>query len=226
VVLLLVSRVQRTLQWNRETERLRLELGQRQAVLVPKEDIPAGVALTQEIIDQKIESRDYLQQHLPANAVADASALVGKVVLAPLYAKEPILAVRLGKPEDIPSVSYTLPQGKVAFALPTSSERAVGGEIRARDHIDIIAPADQGVQVLLGNVLVLGRPSDFARAVSTVGGEADEAGAGFVGASGAIPFVAETGGNVLILELAPEDAVKLAGALNEGDVFVALRSSR
>lgn len=225
LVLVLMSRIQSTQRMNSEIEKIKAELGERQKVLAPIEDIPAGTVLTADLLKQKFEVREYLQRYLPTNVVSDSATLEGQVVLTPLFAKEPVLTTRLGRPDEASSVSFLLPQGRMAFALPTSSERAVGDEVRAGDRIDVIvAEEEMGAQVLLSDVLVMGRAGSFANAPIATS-SSSSGGAGFSGMASNITFPTDSGsGGILILELSPADCLKLVQALSVGDVYVALRS--
>lgn len=219
VILFLLSQVQARMRLTTELARAKEALGRRETVLVPKAKIEPGTYLSADFLAQNVRERSLLAAELPPGYVTSREALLGRVTRETLYPDEPILDGRIAPAGTAPSVRAGIREGRVAFALPVSAERAVGGQVRSQDRIDVIAADESGARVLLRDVLVLGRPVDFGVAQQT-----QEAEPGFA-LPGSLPGGSGGTSSILILDLAPDEALALAQAYSRASVYVALRGA-
>jgi len=80
----------------------------------------------------------------------------GRVALRPIIVGEPILAERVSGPEGRASISYAIPEGMRAVAVPVSAVSSVSGFVRPGDVVDVLLtrPAPGGSEVLMTDVLL------------------------------------------------------------------------
>jgi pilus assembly protein CpaB len=108
-------------------------------VVVAKADIPARTKVTQSMVEVKLvplEARSAL-------AVEDVSQVVGKVTRFPIAANEQvgsnkIVGLSTGAAAQSRSLSYTIPQGKRAFAINVSEVSSAGGLVLPGDYVDLL----------------------------------------------------------------------------------------
>ncbi len=206
------------LQDRREQQALeaRQRAGDLATVIVAAEDIPLGTRLT----DEHLTEATFLASSLPAGSLAMREAVVERIALVPLVAHEPVLESKLVAPlEEAGVPAAFVPDGHYAYALAMKPEDAVGGSIAQADHIDVISAAGEGGEVLLEDVIVLGIAGQFPF------GEAPGSSApdlGMVGGSSRRGLPEK----ILILDLTQEQVVRLATAVQQTDVSVALHSMR
>jgi len=100
---------------------------------------------------------------VPAGAVVDANAAVGKLVRAPLWRGQVVLDAALSSEAAAFHTGLELPAGMRAVALPVSSAaQAVGGSIVPGARVDVIAvpvagraPRGRTPELLLQSAMVL-----------------------------------------------------------------------
>jgi Flp pilus assembly protein CpaB len=141
---------------------------------------------------------------LDTGAVADGSALAGRVATRDIYPGQQITSADFAAGAD--PVRGQLKGNQRAIAIPLDASHGLIGQVRTGDHVDILAGfnstnATTGagrpeVRTLMGNVLVLGAPGD------TSGKNNDQ--------------------NVTV-RVAASDATKLAFASDNGKIWIVLR---
>lgn len=189
-------------QQEEEARRTRIEV---QPVVVATSDIPIGTRLT----DSLVTVREWPKAGIPQAAVSKPEAVVGRLVRGEIARDEPILDHRLF-PKDLTGtpgiMSLMVPPGKRAMAVGVNEVIGVSGFILPKDRVDVIATkTDQGTskstETILQNIEVLA----VGKRVEQVGKENIE-----------VPTVT--------MAVTPEQAERLARALQEGKIHIALRS--
>lgn len=110
--------------------------------VVAAQDIAAGTRLSADMVTVK---------ELPAGAVlagalAEPSAVVGKVTTVPLVQGEQVLSAKISDTNvdltkfkgDLP-LALAIPQGRRAYSIEVSEVSAAGGLIRPGDYVDVLA---------------------------------------------------------------------------------------
>lgn len=186
-----------------------VSLLEKQSIVVAVNDISAGAVLTNEMMKQA----DYLTSSLPMGYFPDSSSLVGRVVIFPVKASEPIFESRLA-PTTVKTggVAALITPKKRAVSVKVDKVIGVSGFIYAGNHLDVLvtttprAGAGQGdpiTKIVLQNILVLAVGQEIERK-----GKEEKA----------------TPVDVITLEVTPEEAEKLALAATEGKLQLALRN--
>ncbi len=189
-------------QQEEEARRTRMEV---QPVVVATSDIPIGTRLT----EGHITVREWPKAGIPQAAVSKPEAVVGRLVRGEIARDEPILEHRLF-PKDLSGapgiMSMIVPTGKRAMAVGVNEVIGVSGFILPKDRVDVIATkTDQGTskptETILQNIEVLA----VGKRVEQVGKENIE-----------VPTVT--------MAVTPQQAERLARALQEGKIHIAMRS--
>lgn len=119
-------------------ERARLyENARRVAVLVAREDLPAGTTLD----SQNTTAREVFEAGLSRQVFrADQRNIVlGKTLRYPLRKGSPIDWVHVGADlDELTGLASTIRPGMRALSIPVSGETAVSGLVRPNDHVDIL----------------------------------------------------------------------------------------
>ena len=178
-----------------------------QSVAVAAVDLPWGTTLTKDMI----KNVDFLKRSLPQDSIADPASLVGRVLVYPVKANEPIFESRLA-PTNVKTggVGAVISQKKRAVAVKVDKVIGVSGYIQPGSRVDVLITLSTGkahtpiTKTILENLLVLASGSDtkdkkgFEERASTT--------------------------DVITLEVTPEEAEKLAMATAEGKIQLALRN--
>jgi len=189
----------------REEERARATRMEVQPVVIATGDIPIGTRLTPSLVAK----RDWPRVGVPQGAVSEPGAVLGRLVKGQIARDEPILEHRLF-PKDLTGapgiMSVMVPSGKRAMAVGVNEVIGVSGFILPKDRVDVIATkTDQGTskstETILQGVEVL-----------AVGKRLEQEGKQNI----EVPTVT--------LAVTPEQAERLALALQEGKIHIALRS--
>ena len=176
-----------------------------QPVAVAVTDMAWGTALTKEMV----KTVPYLKEHLPQGCSSDPASLVGRVLVYPVKANEPIFESRLA-PTNIQTggVAAVISPKKRAVAVKVDQVIGVSGFIHSGNRVDVlvtISPdksnSNPVTKIVLENVLVLAAGPEVER-------------------KGKDP----TPVNVITLEVGPDEAQKLALAATEGKLQLALRN--
>lgn len=185
-----------------EARRTRIDL---QPVVIATSDIPIGTRLTPSLVAK----RDWPRAGVPQGAVSEPGQVLGRLVKGGIARDEPILEHRLF-PKDLAGapgiMSVLVPSGMRAMAVGVNEVIGVSGFILPKDRVDVIATrTDQGTgkstETILQNVEVL-----------AVGKRLEQEGKQNI----EVPTVT--------LAVTPEQAERLALALQEGKIHIALRS--
>ena len=135
-----------------EAERARADAlarygGDQVEVCVAKRDIAAG-----ETVDSgAIETRLWVADLLPPEAVRQASEVVGLKASSTVLSGEVLSARRFGAA----SAAIDVPDGKVAISVPAKDVQAVGGAVAAGSSVDVYATGSAATQALARGVSVL-----------------------------------------------------------------------
>ena len=196
---LVVRYVRREEQLARAT---RIEL---RPVVIATSDIPIGTRLDARLVAK----RDWPKAGVPQGAASEPEAVLGRLVKGEIARDEPILEHRLF-PKDLTGaagiMSVLVPPGKRAMAVGVNEVIGVSGFILPKDRVDVIATrTDQGTgrstETILQNIEVL-----------AVGKRLEQEGKQNI----EVPTVT--------MAVTPEQAERLALALQEGKIHIALRS--
>ena len=128
--------------------------GEQIEVCVAKRDIAAGETIDANAIETKLWVADLL----PQDAVQSSDEVIGKQASSSILAGEVISLARF-KGE-----SYTLdvPEGLTAVSVPARDVQAVGGAIEAGMKVDIYATGNTTTVAIAENVLVLSTSASVA----------------------------------------------------------------
>jgi Flp pilus assembly protein CpaB len=132
---------------------------QRSSVVVAARDVDA----THPFVADDLTTVSIPADAVPAGALADATAAVGKVPRAPLWQGQVVLGPALSEAAASFHTGLALPAGMRALALPVSSAaQAVGGAIVPGARVDVIAvpvagraPGGRTTELLLQGAIVL-----------------------------------------------------------------------
>ena len=182
-------------------------------------EVPVVVASVPLKYGTKLERKHLALTRVPANAApvgayASIDALLSAqggapVVLVPLSTREPILPTKVSGPGSRPSVAAQISDGKRAYTIRVTDVAGVGGHALPGDYVDVILTRDMSVDrderrfasdVVIQNVRVLG-----------IDLNADP--------TSNAPMTPKNA----TLEVAVEDAQKLAVAADLGNLSLALR---
>lgn len=176
-----------------------------QSVAVAAGDIPIGTRIDMSLLAK----REWPKAGIPQGAVFEPEAALGRLARGEIARGEPILEHRLF-PKDLSTVtgvmSVLVPEGKRAMAVGVNEVIGVSGFILPKDRVDVIAtrtdqPMTKSTETILHNIEVL-----------AVGKRLEQEGKQNV----EVPTVT--------LAVSPEEAERLAKALQEGKIHIALRS--
>ena len=178
-----------------------------QPVAVAVVDLPWGITLTKDMI-KKV---DFLKRSLTGDFFADLDSLVGRVLIYPVKANEPILESRLA-PTNVKTggVGAVISPKKRAVAVKVDKVIGVSGFIQTGSRVDVLITLSTGkafapiTKTILENLLVLASGSDTKEK------------------KGFEERASNT--EVITLEVTPEEAEKLAMAAAEGKIQLALRN--
>ncbi len=209
-----------------------------QTIVVAKEQLKYGVALT----PQMLQEIPWAKGTLPGGSfekIADVEKAGKRVVLAAIEPNEPVLLSKLSGPDGRATLSNSLAPGMRAVTISTDEVAAVAGFITSGDHVDVIltrnlkAPAnelqpnggeaDVSSETILSNVKVLSiegvaDAAEFgAKSADTVTLEVDDA------AVKKIALARSIGTLTLSLRAAGENTAHSpeAGAVKVSDLFSA-----
>ncbi|MDR1089076.1 MAG: Flp pilus assembly protein CpaB [Coriobacteriales bacterium] len=139
--------------------------GTRTEVLVATRDLLAG----EELSAENTAMMPWLSGLLPQGAITNPEEAYTLALSLPVWANEPILAVKLGSGEELIQV----PDGLVAVSIPISDDMAVGGSLLPGSSVDLYAVGASRVSLVLADALVL-EASNGVGSVQT--GDAKQAG--------------------------------------------------
>lgn len=179
-----------------------------QAIVVSSFDMKWGTVITKEFI----KTQPYLKTSLPAGYLADPSAAVGRVVIYPIKANEPITESRLA-PANVKAggLAAVVAPSKRAMGVKVDKVVGVSGFIHPGNKVDVLVSLSKSdnvsapiTKIVLENITVL-----------AVGVEVEQASEK---KEKAAPV------DVITLEVTPEEGERLALAAVQGKLQLALRN--
>jgi Flp pilus assembly protein CpaB len=190
---------------------------QRTPVVVAARDVDA----THPLVADDLAVVSMPADAVPAGALADATIAVGKLVRAPLWRGQVVLAPALSDQAASFHTGLALPTGMRAVALPiASAAQAVGGAIVPGARVDVIAvpvagraPAGRIAELLLPAAMVLDVRSETGSPF------------GAVVSKGTISSLGERIGSVVVA-IDPLDEVRFADRIATSSFVLALAGSR
>lgn len=154
-----------------------------------------------------IKVMPYLKESLPAGHFTDPSNLVGRTVLYPISVNEPIFESRLAPTTaGAGGIAAVVKPSKRVMAVKVDKIIGVAGFLHPGNRVDVlvtIRSKPTTTKIVLENILILATGPKMA-----AGSKKEKA----------QPV------NVVTLELTPEEAEKMALAVNEGSISLALRN--
>jgi pilus assembly protein CpaB len=191
--------VYRVLQKAKEGSRI-----ETQPVAIAARDISEG----EPIVRRAVSVKEWPVQTVPAGAFGNADSVVGRVTRVAIFAGEPIVPGRLAPPGTGPGLAVKITPGKRAMAVKINDVAASGGFIQPNSRVDVLvtlrevgAQGEQVAKMFMTNMRVLSvgtevQPGDDGR-----------------------PIQASTA----TIEVTPEEAERLAVAMNQGNIQLVLR---
>ncbi len=139
VVLIKVYLDQQRMAYEEEAAQRAARIQEAQAsVLVAKDDIPKGTAMTPELFEPKIVPRQYVVPQ----AVTSLDRISGMVAVVPIAKGEQIALTKLTFPREVRTgggLAEATPVGKRAITITVDNMASVAGMARPGNHVDIIA---------------------------------------------------------------------------------------
>src|SRR6476469_3956891 len=172
-------------------------------LVVAAKSIPEGTAIDR----ASLSVREWPVATVPAGAYANADSLIGRVTRVAVFEGEPFVPGRLAPSGTGPGIEVKITPGKRAMGLRINDVAGVSGLIQPNSRVDVlvnIRTADGGRQVsklFMENMRVL---SVGTRVERDAEGKAIEA-------------------TTAALEVTPEEAERLAVAVNQGTTQLVLR---
>ena len=175
-------------------------------VVVAVTDLNGGTIIKPEVV----KTVPFLKGSLPSGVFRDTATVVGRVVITPIKADEPIFDSRLA-PMDITrgGVAAVISPNKRAMAVKVDRVKGVSGFIHPGNRVDLVAtfrPANSTMPVtmtVLENILVLATGTE-----TEIRNKQEK------------PVEVD----VITLEVSPEEAEVLALAASEGKLQLSLRN--
>ena len=186
-------------------------------VVAAARDLGAGAKLAK--TDLKLVSLP--AKDLPKSALLDASVAVGKALLFPVTANEPLTTNKLTALAGAEGLAATIESGKRAISVPITDISGVAGLIQPRMHVDVLftrvgSMSEALTTIVLEDVIVLSigkntevQPAQTAASSSQPSGTATPS---------------ATLQRAVTLLVTPQEAGKIELAKNQGRLSLALRN--
>lgn len=175
-------------------------------IAVAGRDLAGGTKLAKE----DIKVAPFLEKSLPVGCFFDVSTLEGRVLIFPVNADEPIFESRLA-PITLKTggIAAVVSSKKRAMALRVNEVTGMSGLIHPGNRVDVLVTVTKAeekegnpiAKTVLENILVLATGVELT-----------------TNAEKPIPV------NVITVEVTPEEAEKIALAITQGTIHVALRN--
>jgi pilus assembly protein CpaB len=173
---------------------------------VAARDMPMGAVLRTE----DVRLLDWPGEMLPMGYSGSAADLVGRGLMAPVRANEPLLSSKLADRESGGGMPILIPEGMRAVSVKVDEVIQVAGFVTTGTRVDVLVTVDRGAEgntpttrVILQNVQVLAAGQTLERDIE-----------------GNPQTV-----SVITLLVAPDQAERLAMAAHQGRIQLALRGS-
>lgn len=172
-------------------------------VVVAAKDIPEGAAIDRVVVTTAM----WPKTTIPAGAYSVLDSVVGRVVRVNVFVGEPIVPGRLAPTGTGPGLELKIPAGQRAMAVRINDVAGIAGMIQPNSRVDILvnigdpSTNKQVAKLFMENMRVLAIGTEIQR-----------------DASGK-PISAPT----VTLAVTPEQAERLAVAMNQGTIALVLR---
>jgi pilus assembly protein CpaB len=172
------------------------------ALVVAAKNLPEGTSIDR----SSLSVREWPVATVPAGAYANADSLIGRVTRVAVFEGEPFVPGRLAPSGTGPGIEVKITPGKRAMGLRINDVAGVSGLIQPNSRVDVLVNirSDGGRQVsklFMENMRVL---SVGTRVERDAEGKAIEA-------------------TTAALEVTPDEAERLAVAVNQGSIQLVLR---
>jgi len=194
--------------WLQKTAMAKVKPQEMQKVIVAAYDLPWSTVLTQDMV----RTSTFLKQSLPNGYYLDASRVVGRTLIQPIRANEPVTEARLA-PTSVTSggVAAVISLKKRAMSVKVDKVVGVSGYVRPGNRVDVLVSLNEQrgettapiTKIVLQNSLVLASGPEFQD--KKKGEKSEQV-------------------DVITLEVTPEEGEKLALAATEGKLQLALRN--
>jgi pilus assembly protein CpaB len=176
-----------------------------QTVVVAAQDVPEGMKFER----LALSVVDWPSATVPAGSYSSIDSVVGRVAKIPVFKGEPIVPGRLAPPGTGPGLEVKITPGKRAMAIKINDVVGIAGMIRPDSRVDVLVTLKeddpraqrQRAKLFMSNMRVLSVGTDVER-----------------GDDGK-PINATTAA----LEVTPDEAERLAIAMNQGTIQLVLR---
>ena len=175
-------------------------------VLVAARDMKMGTVLAPEDVGRVRWPGDAV----PAGYSADPSEVVGRGLLTPVSANEPLLSTKLARKEAGGGLAITIPEGSRAMSVKVDDVISVAGFVVPGSRVDVLATLDQAARLSEPTTRVILQNVPVAAADQQV--QKDPQGE---------PVTV----SVVTLVVTPEQGEKLALVASKGTIQLALRNS-
>jgi len=194
--------------WIQKTATAKAKHQEMQKLVVAAFDIPWSTVLTKDMV----RTTTFLKESLPNGYYLDPAQIVGRTVIQPIRANEPITEARLA-PTSVTTggVAAVITPNKRAMSVKVDKVVGVSGYIHPGNRVDVLVTLNQQrgdvtspvTKIVLENILVLASGPEFNEKKK-----------------GEKPSNVD----VITLEVTPEEGEKLALASTEGKIQLALRN--
>ena len=174
------------------------------AVVVAAKDLPEGTSLGTEALTV----RDWPATEVPAGAYVSHDSLIGRVLVAPVFAGDVLLPGKLAPVGVGPGLEVKVPRGKRAMAVRINDVAGISGLIQPNSRVDVVVMMRQGAGTPVPVAKVFMEDLRVLSVGTTV--QRDAAGRSIDATTAA-------------LEVTPEQAERLAVAATEGSIQLVLR---
>ncbi|GAB4320761.1 MAG: hypothetical protein Kow0010_00730 [Dehalococcoidia bacterium] len=124
-------------------------------VVVARQDIPAGVAVTASMV----EVRHYPPDTLVANPVTAVADVIGQTARHPILRGEQLSMGRFVDTPSVNTLSFQIPKGLRGFTVPVDVTRSAAALLAPGDFVDVLAGSRAAT--LLQNVQVVSVQREF-----------------------------------------------------------------
>lgn len=111
------------------------DAGEKVKVLVPAEDLKAGVRLTED----RLTTAEFPKAFLAKGYFTDPEKLKDRLAIAPMVAGEPILEIRTSMPNPKYGIAYLLAPGERAKTITVDSASGLAGLVKPGNEVDLLA---------------------------------------------------------------------------------------
>jgi pilus assembly protein CpaB len=193
--------------WIKQMGQSQTQAQETQPVVVAAADLTWGTALTGDMI----KVVPYLKESLPPGYFSDAAPVIGRTIIYPAKANEPIFESKLApKTSATGGVAALVTPKKRAMAVKVDKFVGVSGFVHPGNRVDVLVTISKGeraqsptTKIVLENILVLATGTDLENT-----GRQEK------------PSQVD----VITLEVTPEEGERLALAATEGKLQLALRN--